>query len=189
MALTTSDKLEARAALFKALGHPSRLLIMNLLRSQPRHGEELATILGLNPATVSHHLSKLAAVGLVSAEKQQYYQMFRLNRDLLSQTVDQLLLQDLTDNVDESAFRNKVLKAFLVRGRLKTIPAQRKKRRIVLERLVEEFEFEQTYTELEVNRTLVAFHDDVATLRRELIAEKLMSRTPNGIYQRSPKSG
>jgi DNA-binding transcriptional ArsR family regulator len=42
--------LEARANLFKALGHPVRLLILNLVQMKPRHGEELATILKLNPA-------------------------------------------------------------------------------------------------------------------------------------------
>jgi len=57
------ENLEARAELFKALGHPMRLLILNLVKIKPRHGEELATILGLKPATISHHLSKLTQVG------------------------------------------------------------------------------------------------------------------------------
>jgi len=42
--------LEARASLFKALGHSVRLLILNLVRIKPRHGEELAAILRLNPS-------------------------------------------------------------------------------------------------------------------------------------------
>ena len=45
--------LEARAELLKALGHPVRLLILNLLDMKPRHGEELAAILNLQPATIS----------------------------------------------------------------------------------------------------------------------------------------
>jgi len=59
--------LEARAELFKALGHPVRLLILSLIDIKPRHGEELAAILGLYPATVSHHLARLAAVDLLAA--------------------------------------------------------------------------------------------------------------------------
>ena len=59
------QNLQARAQLFKALGHPARLLILNLVQNKPRHGEELAAILRLKPATISNHLSKLASVGLI----------------------------------------------------------------------------------------------------------------------------
>ena len=45
--------LAERAQLFKALGHPARLLILNLVRAKPRHGEELAAILNLKPATLN----------------------------------------------------------------------------------------------------------------------------------------
>ena len=76
--LTPEQNLEARAELFKALGHPVRLLILNLIKIKPRHGEELATILTLNPATVSHHLGKLSDVGLLRSEKDQYYQVYSL---------------------------------------------------------------------------------------------------------------
>jgi ArsR family transcriptional regulator, arsenate/arsenite/antimonite-responsive transcriptional repressor len=48
--------LEARAEFFKALGHPSRVLIVNLCRAKTRHTEELSAILGITPATTSHHL-------------------------------------------------------------------------------------------------------------------------------------
>jgi len=63
------------------------------------------------------------------------------------------------------------------------IPAQLKKRAIILERLVLEFEPDRPYTELEVNQTLVDFHEDVATLRRGLIEHKLMERE-HGVYRR-----
>ena len=39
------------------------------------------------------------------------------------------------------------------------------------------------HAEREVNQTLVEFHDDVATLRRELIGYRLMKRA-GGIYRR-----
>ncbi|HVE74869.1 MAG TPA: DUF2087 domain-containing protein [Mycobacteriales bacterium] len=69
-------------------------------------------------------------------------------------------------------------------GRLKAVPAQRAKRRAVLERIVERFEAGRTYTESEVNALLRELHDDVAYLRRELVAEQLLSRT-RGIYSRT----
>ena len=70
-------------------------------------------------------------------------------------------------------------------GRLRALPAQRSKRRGVLERIARSFDAGRTYREAEVNAVLRAFHDDVATLRRELVAEKMLIRTASGIYKRS----
>ncbi len=178
--------LDQRAQLFKALGHPTRLLMLNLMRARPRHGEELAAILNLNPATISHHLAKLAGVGLVETEREQYYQVYSLRREALRPSLDELIQVSsagLVEAVETDAYRTKVLGTFFRRGRLRQIPAQRKKRRIILERLVEEFEPDRSYDELAVNRILLEFHEDVATLRRELIMEKLMERD-HGVYRR-----
>jgi biotin operon repressor len=178
--------LEARADLFKALGHPARLLMLSLIDEKPRHGEELAAILALNPATVSHHLTRLAEVGLLEARKEQYYQVYSRRRELLERRIlDMVRLPQpgLAAHVAEDAYRQKVLRTFFQRGRLVRIPAQRKKRQIVLERLVEEFAPDRDYPEREVNRVLVEFHDDVATLRRELVGYHLMRRA-GGIYRR-----
>ncbi len=75
------------------------------------------------------------------------------------------------------------LKTFFRHGRLASIPSQLKKRQIILGKLVEEFEPDRHYPEIEVNRMLVEFHEDVASLRREMISFKLMSRS-RGIYRR-----
>jgi excisionase family DNA binding protein len=74
---------------------------------------------------------------------------------------------------------------FSADGRLRAIPAQRSKRTIVLERLAAEFEPARIYTERELNAILRRFHDDVATIRRELIATKKLVRTKNGVYKRA----
>jgi ArsR family transcriptional regulator len=178
--------LEARADLFKALGHPVRLLILNLVKLRPRHVEELAAILLLSPATVSHHLSKLSQVGLLRSEKDQYYQTYSLVGAPLARTLAEVVFvpqPTLKKQVEEDAYRQQVLDTFFRRGHLTSIPAQHKKRQILLERLVEEFEPDHRYTEREVNQILVDFHDDVATLRRGLIEHGLMQRE-NGIYWR-----
>jgi excisionase family DNA binding protein len=73
--------------------------------------------------------------------------------------------------------RAKIEKAFFKDGHLTEIPAQRKKRVVVLERLLNEFELARVYTESEINTTLRRFHDDVCTLRREFIMEKMMVRS------------
>src|SRR5207237_8976776 len=74
---------------------------------------------------------------------------------------------------------------FIPHGRLRAIPAQRSKRSVVLERLAGQFEPARIYTEREVNTILRRFHDDVATIRRELIAAKKLIRTKNGVYKRT----
>ena len=114
--------------------------------------------------------------------------MYTLNRELFDKT----MLSILQEESDEAAvqdererlWREKVLRSFFDEdGRLRTIPAQRKKRLIVLERLAEAFEPGRTYTEREVNLIIADFHDDFATLRRDLVDERFMTRE-NGQYQR-----
>ena len=178
--------LSQRAELFKALGHPARLLILNLVREKPRHGEELAAILGLTPATVSHHLSKLADAGLLRSQKEQYYQMYSPAGEVLDKTLAEIVRlpqPGLTGSVEEDAYRDKVLRTFFKHGRLTQIPAQQKKRLVVLEHLLQEFEPGRLYPEREVNHILLDFNEDVATLRREMIDHGLMKRE-KGIYER-----
>ena len=187
MSSTADANIEQRAQFFKALGHPARLLIMNLIKRKPRHGEELALILMLNPATVSHHLSILVKAGLLKSQKDQYYQVYSMESSLLKKTLAEMLFipqRGIAESVEEDAYRKKVLRTFLRRGRLVNIPAQRKKRQIILEKIVEQFEPEKRYPEHEVNIILLDFHDDVATLRRGLTEFGLMERTTNGIYKR-----
>ena len=70
-------------------------------------------------------------------------------------------------------------------GRLRSMPAQRAKRRAVLERLSERFEAGREYKEAEVNDVLREVYEDVAFLRRELVAENIFTRS-RGIYVRRP---
>ena len=183
--------LEKRSELFKALGHPARLMMLNLIRQKPRHGEELALILSLNPATISHHLTKLVAAGLLETRKNQYYQTYSLIPAPLQQTLAELIEiqpEGLEAQVEVDAFRDKVLQTFFRRGRLTRLPAQLKKQQVVLAHIVEAFEPERQYPEAEVNQILLEFHDDVAALRRGLISTGLMRRV-RGIYQRIPPGG
>ena len=86
---------------------------------------------------------------------------------------------------DLAKYDQKVLRDYLVDGRLKTIPTQRKKRDVILRYLAQRFEPGRLYSEKEVNAILVDYHDDVATLRRELVADnaRLLTRA-NGVYRR-----
>jgi hypothetical protein len=178
--------LEARAALFKALGHPVRLLIVNLIDRQPRHGQELAEILNLKPATISHHLGKLSDVGLLRSQQEQYYHVYSLTGEALGQRLGDLVRlpqPGLEQEVETDAYRAKVLRTFMRHGRIKQIPSQQKKWLVILERLADEFEPNREYPEQQVNQILVEFHEDVATLRRDLIDFEFMTRN-RGIYRK-----
>ena len=79
--------------------------------------------------------------------------------------------------VDLEAYDRKVLRDVLLPdGKLKVIPAQRKKREVVLRHILKQFEPDMHYTEKQVNDILAQFHADTATLRREMIAYKMMGR-------------
>lgn len=173
--------------LFKCLADKSRLQILKSLAVEDMYVERLAQRLGLTAATVSFHLKKLAQAGAVSSYKSQYYTMYALNRDLFDTTILDIVQEeseeaDLQAQRDE-AYRQHVLDSFFQDGRLKTIPAQRKKKRIVLQALAQQFEPQRIYPEGEVNAILAQYHDDVCTLRRDLVGEGLLERDAQGYWR------
>ena len=175
---------EELVAFFKALADANRLKIVGLLAQQPYSVEQLAAILHLRPSTVSHHLSKLAEVGLVSAKADSYYNIYRLEEESLQKTRLLFSQQDLAavvEDVDLDAYDRKVVEDYsLPDGRLKTIPSQRKKLEAILRYVVKAFEPGVRYSEKQVNEMLSRFHEDTANLRRELIGNGLMQRTSDG---------
>ncbi len=68
----------ARAAVFKALGHPSRLLMVESLRECERCVGELTGLVGADVSTVSKHLALMKAAGLVASEKRGLHIYYRL---------------------------------------------------------------------------------------------------------------
>jgi len=81
----------------------------------------------------------------------------------------------------EEAYRKKVIESFFEYGRLKSIPAQRKKERIVLEEIAKDFENGKDYPEQEVNEIIKKYHEDFCTIRRDMISERILERE-KGIY-------
>lgn len=61
-------------------------------------------------------------------------------------------------------------------GSLKTWPSQRKKLDAILRHVVKSFDVGKRYSEKRVNEILSRFHEDTATLRRELVGLGLMKR-------------
>jgi len=176
-----TDQNTELVTFFKALADANRLKILGLLAGRPYSGEELAALLDLKPSTVSHHLSKLAEIGLVSARAEGYYSVYELDQAALQATTRSLFSTEqmtaAVEGVDLDAYDRKVLNDFsLPDGRLKDIPAQRKKLEAILRHVVKAFEPGARYSEKQVNEILARFHDDTATLRRELVGYGLMAR-------------
>jgi hypothetical protein len=88
---------------------------------------------------------------------------------------------DPTGDAPEDQAR--VLRIYLRTGRLTQIPTQLSKRRVVLDRLAQEFDVGQRYSERQVNAILRRFHPDVAALRRYLVDEEFLDRAA-GVYWR-----
>jgi len=92
------------------------------------------------------------------------------------------------DGRPRPAFDARVLRAFVSDGRLTSIPAQEKKRVVVLRYLAETvFEPDREYAEKEVNQRLAVLNEDVASLRRYLVDLHFMERF-RGIYRLRPAS-
>jgi DNA-binding transcriptional ArsR family regulator len=78
--------------LLKSLADESRLkLVAILLHGRERSVEELAAMLGLRAPTVSHHLARLRAVGLVSMRAEGNSHLYRLDRGALAAASRDLL--------------------------------------------------------------------------------------------------
>jgi len=63
------DRYETRARIMKALGHPTRLYMVEELSRGERCVCELTEMVGADTSTVSKHLSLLREAGIVDYEK------------------------------------------------------------------------------------------------------------------------
>ena len=177
--------------LFKCLSDKSRLQILKSLAIEDMYVERLAERLGLTAPTVSFHLKKLADAGAVTSYKSQYYMMYSLKKEIFETS----MLDILREKSDEAAvqaqrdaeYRQKVIDTFFAYGKLKAIPAQRKKERIILEEIVKAFAFDRIYSEREVNIIIADYHDDFCSIRRDMIAEKLLARDTKGYWSVKPE--
>lgn len=187
----STDTVTTLVSFFKALADASRLRILGLVAHEERSVDELAALLDLKAPTVSHHLKRLSALSLVSKRTDGNSHLYRLNEDALHLLNKEVLRTELVNQATADApadrFDHKVLSSFIVDGKLTVIPAQRKKRDVILRYLVERFEHEREYTEVEVNAIIKQLHPDAATLRRELVGASLMTRAAS-VYRRVASS-
>lgn len=186
MTMTETDAIR----LFKCLSDKSRLQILKSLAIEDMYVERLAERMGITAPTVSFHLKKLADAGAVVSYKSQYYTMYALKKDIFKTSILEIL-QEKSDEAEvqsrrDAAYRQKVIDAFFEYGKLKTIPAQQKKERIILEVIAQAFEYDRIYSEREVNIMIADFHDDFCTIRRDMIGEHLLDRDAKGYWRVKP---
>ena len=142
--------------------------------------ERLAERLNLSAPTISFHLKKLEDAGAVTSQKEQYYTMYSINQQIFKISMLDILKEESSESSiqeeRDELYRRKVLDSFFEYGKLKTIPSQRKKERVILEEIVKAFEIGREYTEREVNIIIADYFDDFCTLRRDMISEGLLER-------------
>ena len=169
------------SAFLKLALDPVRLAVLGRAASGPVDVDALAAELGEHPRKVLKAAGGLREAGLLTDG-------LELDREALRSIATALPQVEVVDPAfvegpwsgEEAA----VLSRFFSGTRLTQIPSSRSKRRLVLERLAQEFEPGLRYSEREVTVTLEAFHEDPTSLRRYLIDEGFLSRE-GGVYWRS----
>ena len=104
------SKYDERSVLFKALGDPVRLQIIDMLAQGEMCACDLLQNLSIAQPTLSHHMKALRASGLVSVRKQATWMHYSLNYEYveqLRQTIDTLMSRD--DHLDPLIINNDIV--------------------------------------------------------------------------------
>ena len=99
---------EAKATLFRVLGHPARVRVLELLRDGERSVGSLQAELGLDSGGTSQHLSSLRRIGLVQSRREgttvyyrvddaRVFDLLAAGRDIITHQIaaQQSILRDL----------------------------------------------------------------------------------------------
>ncbi len=179
----------------KALSDESRLLILRLLNEHEYSVGDLAAKVELTEPTVSHHLSRLHAAGLVTLRMAGNQRFYAPNATGLAkfkklvETVEHFPPkapkvesdQSWIDALDWAEEDKEVLREYTENGRIKRLPSRQKKGLVLLRWLAHKFAPDQLYTEKEVNAILSeAYERDYVSLRRDLVDFKFLGRERTG---------
>ncbi|KHF38951.1 DUF2087 domain-containing protein [Halalkalibacter okhensis] len=175
----------------KTIGDKTRIRIVSLLKDGPLHGQAIAGKLGLTAPTISHHIAKLREIDIIYQRREKNTIYFYLNDKKLAVMAQAIIRIGSEEGMKffevEEEEKYKVLKNFIQSdGKLKSIPAQRKKKLIVLEHVLKGLEVGKTYKESDLNEYIKNYHEDFATIRREFVMCQFMFRQ-NGEYELNPR--
>ena len=189
----------------KALADPNWLRVVGACAAAPRTLAALAAELGLPEPAIRRHVERLTAAGLLAeapvASAEATFSpgdprdiAYALRVDVVHALGRRLAAiephdQPIVGVGDQdgpplSPAEARIIRGFFHDDRLTTIPSQERKRLVVIRYLRDRcFPEDRPYPEKEVNQRLALFHPDVATLRRAMVDEGLMTRA-GGVYRR-----
>jgi excisionase family DNA binding protein len=133
---------------------------------------EIAELLKMNVQVIARKLKHGELLG------------YKIGKDWRVKESDLLIWLERHSNKNAMNPGQQIVERFMKDGRFKTLPVQRKKRKYILEYILGQFELNRVYTEQEINEMIIEYHDDYCQVRREFIAEKMMSRK-DGKYRRN----
>lgn len=190
-----TNQKETLLQMLKALADDSRLTLLQLLATGERSVGDLAQTVDLGEPTVSHHLSRLREVGLVSLRMAGNQRFYRVNGSGLA------LFKRLAAEIEQtqpapeavvddnawiaalgwSAEDQQVLREHTLGRQLTRLPTKQKKTLVILRWLATLFEPERFYSEAEVNAVLkTVYAEDYVSLRRDLVDLGYLRRERGG---------
>lgn len=169
------------ADLIRLVSDPLRLSLLGRAAEGTIVVEEVAAAFGVPNRKVAEATGRLRAAGLIDDDLRLIPGNLRSIAARLPQPAEAAAV--ITDGPWSDTERD-ILRRFFTDTRLKEIPTSRKKRKVILERLAQEFEPGLRYQELDVNFTLQLFNADYTALRRYMVDEGFLTRA-EGVYWRS----
>jgi hypothetical protein len=168
-------------ALVGLLSDPHRRRVVAAIELGARRVDEVVAATALTPAQVAKALGRLIESGLVVNGADGLATV----GDAFQRAARQANIRPLSNEFDDVPDEiRKVLRAFVVGGRLKSIPVAPAKRIVILDWLAQEFEPGAKYSEKQVNLILGQRHADTAALRRFLVDGGFLDRA-DGQYWRA----
>jgi hypothetical protein len=164
-------------AVVKALLDVDRLKMIGLLALERRRAADLEQALRLAPEKVRRGLELLLSSGLARQDGDGW----RLEPKTVEAAARALLAGSRPRldpaELEGDAYERKVLSDFLTAdGRLRDLPMQEKKVRVILAHAARFFKPGERYPEKQVNELLRPFYEDTAMLRRFLVDYGWMER-------------
>ena len=145
-----------------------------------RRVDEVIAATGLSSAQVAKALGRLVDSGLVGQDAEG----LSLDGEAFQRAARQANTRPASTEFDDAPDETrKVLRAFVVDGRLQSIPVAPAKREVILDWVAQDFEPGQRYTEKMVNLILGQRYADTAALRRQLVDHGFLDRA-EGQYWR-----
>jgi hypothetical protein len=167
-------------ALVGLLADAHRRRVVAAIELGALHVEGIVTATGLTSSQVAKALGKLVEAGLVVSADDG----LGLDGDSFQRAARQANTRPTSTEFAEAPDdTRKVLRAFVVDGRLQSMPVAAGKKLVILDWLAQDFEPGRTYSEKMVNLILGKRHSDTAMLRRYLVDHGFLDRA-EGQYWR-----